>query len=305
MPVCIEILDNKWLLRSKALWHFVQGVLLPLAEMVPFESGAPHVDALEYVDPRLRMYGIGWNMVRHSLHPPLSIRHVSNCSNGSQIVRVRAFGDPSRLPSVSQAFAHDVDGCLPMLRTCRKALPVVASPVTDELFLLSSRHGNRQMANITAPFCAWTSRMASVYPRARCRAADFAWIPYAEQLPLLRRVRVIGGYHGSNIGALHVWTPIDALAIEWLPDDWPYCIFATCAMSAGKKWILSAPFSTTQNLNRWKPRGFYSALSPPTKMRKIDPEPAFAIATDLLKQNRTAHQPTGCAGHAYVATESV
>ena len=116
----------------------------------------------------------------------------------------------------------------------------------------------------------------------------------AEQVSLATRTALLVAYHGSGVGALHVWMPQTASVVEVAPPRWPYCLFSMCAHATGKRYILSS-IHDDEVAEVWKPGGFDAIKVPfgPTSGRATNLSAALAVVARLRRGESVASNACG------------
>ena len=131
---------------------------------------------------------------------------------------------------------------------------------------------------------AWRLSLRSVY--LETLRAD-------EQIALAAQTELLVAYHGSGVGAFHVWMRPGSTVIEVSPPRWPYCLFSVCANATRKSYIFSSVHGD-EPANVWKPGGFDSIKVPfgPQAGRKANLSAALRVALALRRGEHI--EPNAC-----------
>ena len=150
------------------------------------------------------------------------------------------------------------------------------------LTFVRRRHGNRQIQNPDAVeaelrnfAAAWRLSLRSVYLET---------LRPDEQIALAAQTELLVAYHGSGVGAFHIWMRPGSAVIEVAPPRWPYCFFSVCANATRKSYIFSSMHGD-EAANVWKPGGFNSIKVPlgPQAGRKANLSAALRVAHSLFR----------------------
>jgi len=116
----------------------------------------------------------------------------------------------------------------------------------------------------------------------------------AQQVSLATRTALLVAYHGSGVGALHVWMPRAASVVEVAPPRWPYCLFSVCAHATGKRYILSS-IDGDEAAEVWKPGGFDAVKVPfgPSSGRSANLSAALEVVARLRRGESVASNACG------------
>ena len=279
MKVCIK--GRNSIQSSSALWHFIQGHLLETLFLLHSHSvnySDPNTQVYFEVSRQTRMYMKFFDFYNQVFHNRPLIANCDGIGNYFSFPKLEWHVNrtDARLEFKSAQYTSLISTC----KSIPHLLPQNRDSERQRFATFVMRQGKRRILN-RKDVEIELHRFSSSH-NLQNNSYFLEKLSIRAQVSLLQRTQLLVSYHGSGIGAGHIWMPINSIVIEALPPKWPYCIFASCAYASNKRYILSSQ-SGDNTSDVWKRGGFTSPFAGPEHSRSFDASLSLEVASRILR----------------------